>query len=243
LVIDAEQRFMVTAFTIPDLDDLFDSKVATSAGFASEESAPSLSPLRDEEIPEGFSRWAEKRQREFRAGRHHAKRAMNSLGLSPSSLPRDADGVPTFPPGYSGTITHTGRQLIFAAAAVSPLPVRIGLDAENISTWSHALVERILNAEEERDLNLKADLLPAHLRDEERVGVLAFSAKEAFYKSVFPVVRKWIDFHDVVFRLGTTPGEFVIETFRPDLPALPANLNGRYLCTEKHVICGVSWLP
>lgn len=227
----------------PDLSPLFDANVAISAGFVTQETIAELAPLSLEEIPEGFSRWAEKRQREFRAGRHHAKRALGTLGVPAAAIPRDGDGVPTFPPSIAGSITHTGRQRIFAAAAATHLPLRLGLDAETIGTWSHALVDRILHPAEEEALSENSARLPVHLQGKERIGVLAFSAKEAFYKCVFPLVRSWIDFHEVYFQLGDEPGSFVVEPRRPDLTALPPRLSGRYICTEEYVICGVTWPP
>ncbi len=194
-----------------------------------------------EEIPDSFPRWVEKRQREFRAGRHHAKQALLELGEPTDALPRDQDGVPIFPARFSGSITHTGRQKIFAAAAVTHLPLRVGLDAETIDIWSHPLSDRILRPEEEEALTRQSYRLPLQLQSLDSIGVLAFSAKEAFYKCVFPHLRTWIGFHDVLFHLGEAPGTFLIEPQRPDLPELPSRLDGRFVCTEQYVICGVTW--
>src|SRR5690606_33698949 len=106
--------------SVEALRKLFDDhiSVTTSSGTTPPDQVSALSPLLPEETPLGYDSWAEKRRREFRAGRHHAKHALLAAGAPSACILRDADGVPQFPSGFSGSITHTGRSKTYAAAIV-----------------------------------------------------------------------------------------------------------------------------
>jgi len=136
--------------------------------------------------------WGEKRCREFLAGRKAAESALGAWSARPCEIQRDAEGVPVFPYGFSGSITHTGSRRTRAFAAVTEGARPIGLDAEEVRTLGMALHSHIVDDDELRVLGsspLELDL-----------GVLvAFSAKEAFYKCVYPEHRRFIGFREVSF--------------------------------------------
>lgn len=231
-----------------DLSRLFDGDVTVSASEITPLSVSALSELKADERPAGYDTWGEKRKREFRAGRHHARLALSSAGGPERAILRDEDGVPVFPEGYHGSITHTGRVTTYAAAAISRSPSRVGIDAEEIRDLPHDMVNYILTASErERLYETNLETTP-RLSAEGHLALLAFSAKEAFYKCIFPDVRCRLGFHDVEFRLGQlethhgrTPGSFELLLHVPPTAIAPRALEGRYLTDERRVICGVQW--
>lgn len=238
----------------PDLSLLFDSCVATSASEVTPSEVRQLSELGIGETPAAFASWAEKRQREYRSGRHHARLALAAAGASDRCVRRDEDGVPLFPRGYHGSITHTGRSTTFAAAAVSATPLRVGLDAEELRDLPMDMIEYILTEGEIRRLTGTADgdgaRLGGHLQTLGQLALLAFSAKEAFYKCVFPEIRRRVTFHQVDFRLtrpagivGSAPGTFELRLTSPMIEEAPQILSGKYLTDSRRVLCGVQWQP
>lgn len=227
-----------------DLTRLFDADVALSAGEIRSEHDVGLEQLRHDEVPSGYERWVEKRRREYRGGRHHARVALAHFGLPPSPILRDEDGVPLFPAGFSGSITHTGRESTFAAAVIARSPHRVGIDAEELRELGPDMVQYILSEDERRELSASG-LSP--FGDEGTLALLGFSAKEAFYKCIFPELRCRLGFFEVEFRLddaraqSPTSGEFQLRLLRPNVVGAPETLKGRYLASDRHLVCGVTW--
>lgn len=231
-----------------ELGNLFDKnlRVVTSAGLTEMHEVDRLSALAAEEVPAGFHAWAEKRQREYRCGRHHARRALTLAGGAPAPILRDPEGVPLFPPGFSGSITHTGKNSTLAAAVVAPQAAGVGVDAEELRDLPDDMIEYILSPSEREQLRQDLQRAPALLCREGIGALVAFSAKEAFYKCVFPQLRCRLSFHDVEFRLKRSPtpehpGEFVVHMLRNDVKGAPPLLPGRFFHNDQHVVCGVSW--
>jgi len=166
--------------------------------------ASELSPLFPEEEPI-VARAVEKRRREFRAGRHVARRALEDAGGLPCALPRGVHGAPGFPPGYHGSITHTGREHTYAAAVVTPAPRLVGIDAEMQDELAPELARRIATPLE---LELAA-------RATDRPGLLVFAAKEAVYKCIYPRARRILGFDEVCLRQAS-PSELELTVLAVD---------------------------
>ncbi len=148
-----------------------------------------LSPLFPEERPSRS--WVEKREREYRAGRHVAREVLARLGHPNCVLPKDADGLPLYPEGIRASLAHTGRERTFAIAAASRTHLSLGIDVEERQTLSNAVREQIMSDEE-------LALFPERLAPS--AALVTFSAKEAFYKAVFPHARRFLGFADVLVR-------------------------------------------
>jgi 4'-phosphopantetheinyl transferase EntD len=183
------------------------------------------------------SSFAPKRLREFRAGRQVARRALGELGLEPRALERDADGVPVFPSGLVGSITHTGRSHTFAAAAVLPGARGLGLDAETLRELGPEIGARIFGREELADFAKRPSL-----------ALIGFSAKEAYYKCVFPSLRQVLEFHDVHLTLehleakeGQERGSFRARSARAERLGGPAELLVRFTTDSERVLCLAVW--
>lgn len=224
-----------------EICQLFTVPVAASCGEATRESVSELSRLDAKEIPTGYDSWVEKRQREYRAGRHHARSALINAGAAPADVPRGMDGLPMFPRGFAGSITHTGKSKSFVAAAVCQEPASIGLDAEFIRPIKDALLDTIMTP---REQGMMASMLSAPAPSFNGPGELAllhFSAKEAFYKCVYPQARQLLGFHDVEVAVCSAENSFIAKAKENLASEIPKALGGRYLLTDALIVCGVTW--
>ncbi len=124
------------------------------------------------------------RQREFAGGRSAAAQAQRKLGLSPKPVLMGQDRAPLWPQGLVGSISHCNG-LCLAAVARQEAIAALGIDLE-------------------RDQPLAADLLPVVLRPEEAglPSALVFSAKEALFKALYPIVQSYFDFSAASVREG-----------------------------------------
>lgn len=133
-----------------------------------------------------------RRREEHRAGRYCADRALSRLSVvSPQPLERGPLGEPVWPAGVVGSITHSER---FASAAVSVDPTLrgLGIDSELIlSLQTCSEIASTIAVPEERSRTIEMTGLSAH-----RALTLLFSAKEALFKCVAPLVGFYFDFLD-----------------------------------------------
>jgi 4'-phosphopantetheinyl transferase EntD len=108
-----------------------------------------------------------------------------------SLVPKSGSGSPVWPEGYVGSITHTGRAA--AALVARTTGVLVGIDGEGWLSEERAqsVRRRILNDEELTVLGEGA------LAPHRKAVTLGFSAKEAVFKALFPVVGFSFGFHSV----------------------------------------------
>lgn len=123
-------------------------------------------------------RLAEIRRREFAAGRTALRRA---FGQDVPIFPDDR-GAPQLPAGWVGSISHKGGR---AAGLVGPADAGfVGVDIELASASRFPIERRILTP-----------------REQERVSgrevTLYFAIKEAVYKAIDPIVRRYVGFTEV----------------------------------------------
>lgn len=131
-----------------------------------------------------------KRRLQFAAGRYCAQRAIQQLTGTHGRIGRDAGGAPVWPPGTIGSITHTGA-FVSAAAALTRDLTGIGIDAEEIMpAWRADRVRSIVLRPDEIARGAGAGLGSAEWT------TLAFSAKEALFKCLHPLVRARFSYED-----------------------------------------------
>ena len=102
----------------------------------------------------------------------------------------DPDRAPQWPPGFVGSITHSAR---FAAVAVMPQSMAraVGIDAESVLTADQqVLVRQYCAVDEELDTLVRG----ASSLSEAQLLTLCFSAKEAVFKCLYPLVKRYFDF-------------------------------------------------
>jgi phosphopantetheinyl transferase (holo-ACP synthase) len=105
------------------------------------------------------------------AGRAAAAAALAAAGSSERTVSREPDGRPRFPPGFAGSISHTGR---LAVAVVVPGADGVGVDIEDAAV-SPRVARFVLREQERRKLLAPAGRYSA--RD-------LFAAKEAAFKAM-----------------------------------------------------------
>lgn len=135
---------------------------------------------------------APKRQAEFLAGRICAQRALHRLSQQFATPSQSSDGLPCWPDGVTGSITHSSG-LACAIVAHSSRFRGLGLD-----------VEKRLNDEQGHELHA-AILEPCELqcltachlgRSLGEAVALAFSLKESLFKALYPLVHTFFGFED-----------------------------------------------
>ena len=132
-----------------------------------------------------------KRQSEYLAGRLCAREALRQLGGRAIAPARSDDGMPLWPEGTVGSITHSAGQAV-AIAANSQDWRSLGLDLEKPLSSERAtrLAEGILTPNElQRASELDATSFARRV-------TLTFSLKESLFKVLYPLVRKRFYFHD-----------------------------------------------
>lgn len=210
--------------------DLFPSCVAASV-MLTEPQPPSASLLEEDLVALA----SPGRRNEFRAGRTSARRALALLGIVASDIGRSADRLPLWPAGALGSITHCKRICAAVAGRTTDL-TSLGLDAEDIADLAPELRTIVSRRDETTALaRLKGLSVDPFL--------LAFSAKEAFYKSYYPSQRTFLDFHDVWLDLradSALSGEFRAQLTTAGVPGaeLATRTQGRWRLTEGTILCG-----
>ncbi len=147
-------------------------------------------PLYPEEAS-AVARAIPKRRRQFASGRYFARRALHRLAGVSLPIPRGDRGRPVWPRGFIGSISHSEA---LAAAAVSTGPLRgIGIDVEDAQRFarSNPRLHGKLFTPEERSRTLGRPVEAA----------VTFSAKEAAYKAVNPLVGRYIGFREVTVEI------------------------------------------
>ncbi len=133
----------------------------------------------------GLEKAASHRRDEFASGRSCARVALAAQGAVVGALPADADGVPIWPNGWLGSLSHSRGLCVAVAASVQKFTY-LGVDLEKTTRLSAAAIARVVHP---------AEL--AWVADEQARASLLFSAKEAFYKAQFPAWRCYANFHDL----------------------------------------------
>ena len=129
------------------------------------------------------------RQQDFLLGRKAAQLTLNKLGISGSVL-RGSSDEPIWPQGVLGSISHSGRFAI-CAATICKTFLGIGIDIEFGGKNSDPKIAKRICTESE------IDKLPEDAQDRLAKSLKIFSAKEAYYKAVFPSLKKNLGFRDV----------------------------------------------
>jgi enterobactin synthetase component D len=126
----------------------------------------------------------------FDMGRACAAELLAGLGSPETSVAMAADRSPVWPQGYVGSITHTDDLLGVAVARRKDFR-SIGIDAESIIQPETTVeIDELCMNERERSLRDSFEI------DHQMFSSLCFSAKESFFKCLYPLTGVWFDFQD-----------------------------------------------
>ncbi|PYY00954.1 MAG: hypothetical protein DMG64_03980 [Acidobacteria bacterium] len=148
-------------------------------------------------------RASSKRLREWASGRRAARLALKQLGFenSPPILRGDG-GEPLWPEGVVGSITHCYPWSL-AMVVRSSAPLSIGIDLESQLRMGKVDISSVVCRKPELEWIFADGDCQARL-------MMIFSAKEAVYKALHPVCRKYIDFQDVELSWVPEESRFVV---------------------------------
>ncbi|MEU1513110.1 4'-phosphopantetheinyl transferase superfamily protein [Streptomyces sp. NPDC005811] len=166
---------------------------------------------------------SEGRRREFTTVRLCARRALTALGRAPVPLVPDARGVPRWPDGVVGSMTHCRGYR--AAVVARRCDVRaLGVDAEPCRPLREGVLGTVSLPGERARL---AALTASHPRlacwDR-----LLFCAKEAVYKAWFPDTGTALTFRDVTVSFDPADHTFRATVLAPDR----CEFSGRWLAAD-----------
>lgn len=169
-------------------------------------------------VPEDLSAAVPSRQAAFLAGRLCAADALGHAGSVERSVARDRTGIPVWPTGYRGSITHTGA-LAGAVVASGKSCRGVGLDFEDAGNPDAAseIAELVLT---DRDRRTIANI-PAC--DVATATILVFSLKESLYKAICPFLEVDTGFEDAEL-IRAEDGGAGLRLRRTLGPALPQGL-------------------
>jgi 4'-phosphopantetheinyl transferase EntD len=142
-----------------------------------------------------LARAVPKRVHEFAGGRACARAALGQLGFNGIALPVGAERAPVWPPGTTGSITHTDGFCAAVVAATAAIRA-VGLDVELVDSVKPHLWRRICSPEE------LAMLQSADPEEAIAAATLLFSAKEAFYKCQHFLTGQWLGFSDITITVA-----------------------------------------
>jgi 4'-phosphopantetheinyl transferase EntD len=181
-----------------------------------------------------LGRAAERRLREFAAGRSCARRALAALGAPEAAILRGPRREPLWPPGVVGSITHC-RGYCAAAVADAGRFAALGIDAEPHEPLPEGVLQRIALDEEHDWIAERAD---AVCWDR-----LLFCVKEAVFKAWYPLAGRWLGFEDARVRFAPERGAFRADLAYPTAPAGqpgPTTIAGRFTVGDELAVVAIA---
>lgn len=141
------------------------------------------------------------RVREFATVRHCARTALAALGYDAAvPLTHGSSRQPLWPDGIVGSMTHC-RGYRAAAVAAATHFASIGIDVERHAPLPDGILEAVTRPEERDQIHFLSSI---------KANVswprVLFSAKEATYKTWYPLTGRWLGFHDVSISLDANGG-------------------------------------
>jgi 4'-phosphopantetheinyl transferase EntD len=181
-----------------------------------------------------------KRRGEFAAVRYCARKALAELGVPPAPLVPGERGAPQWPARIVGSMTHCANYRAAAVARATTVH-SIGIDAEP----HEPLPDGVLDAISLPDERVRAVALAA-ADDAVCWDRLLFCAKEAVYKTWFPLTRAWLGFEQADVAIDR-----VSRTFTASLlvggPVVDGTelraFDGRWLANDQLLLVAIAVLP
>ena len=174
-----------------------------------------------------------RRQREFSTGRAAARAALARMGAAGSVILVGAHREPLWPHGFVGSITHED-ELCIVVACREEAARGIGVD---------------ITSSDPLEVPLRSVVSPEGAPEPPSAGgatspdpyKVAFSAKEALYKAIFPLVRRFVGFEEVSIRIDARSQRWWSTSDSEDVRPLCSMTEGRLLVTEREIVT-VAWV-
>ena len=137
------------------------------------------------------------------SGREAARLATSKLGVRSAAILRGDGGEPLWPVEITGSITHCHPWSVAVVARQEKRSLSIGVDLESSDRMRRAdpkSLLRLICTGREMEWVRNGDLA-ARL-------TMIFSAKEALYKALYPLCKRYIDFTEVELSWAQELGRF-----------------------------------
>ena len=130
----------------------------------------------------------DRRKADFGDSRWCAHQALKNFMDAHPPILRGPRGMPLFPEGVVGSLTHTAG---FRAALLAPARrwASVGIDAEKAIPLPEGVFNTIARPGEQRRIRRTM-----RANDLQLLDTVLFSAKEATYKAWFPLTHRFLDF-------------------------------------------------
>ena len=144
--------------------------------------------------PEQLRQWVKKRQAQFLAGRIAAKNALSFMNLIDQSVAIGKHREPIWSKGIVGSISHSNNFSIAAVLNKTNMIKGLGIDIQEVikQKEKERIQDIILSSQDQLLFHKIKKNVP-----ENYLLTLIFSAKESFFKAVFPEVKKYFNFNEV----------------------------------------------
>lgn len=172
-----------------------------------------------------------RRKAEYLAGRYLCKKMLEAHGLPPA-VPTGANREPLWPGGWLGSITHSADMAMSGFCRKSDIAL-LGMDLE---AW---LQDSVANDIADKIIDRRERYLLAGPWPFSQGLTLIFSAKESFFKAVFPLVRRHFDFDCVrMVAIDYKARCFSMEVLQPLAPELQPGrqLHGTFRCDAHGIL-------
>ena len=182
------------------------------------------------------SRAVPKRQREFATGRVLARSLLHDLGVEVHAIGQSQDRTAIWPEGIVGSISHCDDLCVAAVGRKSDGIRSVGIDVESADPLPRELWEEV--ARDTEAANQVGNVV-SHGIAMRRL----FSAKEAFYKCVFPVIKQNLEFHDVEVNFSRRYERFsaMVMTSTIDCIRDADSIEGRQCASARWIISATIW--
>ena len=179
-----------------------------------------------------ITRAVEKRKREFRAGRHSARAALQALGIEKFPLKVGDHRQPMWPEDIIGSISHTEGFCACVATRRDDI-LSVGIDVEPLEKVDAASLPLICTRRELQSIEA------AQQETDTPLCKLIFSAKECVHKVYHPLNGHTLDFLDAEIAFDLPAKTFTAKITNPEKnPRHPIkklhgyfDLDDRYLFT------------
>ena len=199
-------KTVLDMFQINELQTALQALLPVAVGCGVQQVASEAAAFQYEEEGSHLANAVLARRNEFISGRRCARTALAHIGQASCALPADPDGLPIWPSATMGSITHS-RGLCCAVAASADKMVYLGIDLEKTTRLSARAMERVVHP-----------LEAATVGEDQALGSLLFSAKEAFYKAQFPVWGAQPNFKDLALQIHSNTQQLSVLKIASNLP-------------------------
>jgi phosphopantetheine--protein transferase-like protein len=170
------------------------------------------------------------RKQEFLKARGCARNALLKLGVEKKPILIGSNREPLWPTDITGSISHCDGFCVAIVAKKRHIN-SIGIDIETNSVLPKKLIPKLFTKKEIIDIKY------INTNDKICFYKTLFSAKESFYKFIFPFLQKKIDFKDIEIKLDNENRSFTITSNNSIILKIvnSSPTFGKYIYDERYI--------